>query len=57
MAREFFPTRDFIYGWSPLARRSKRGMALVYLGRPLWLLASAGPSLLTWLRHRRDGGG
>jgi hypothetical protein len=57
VAREFFPTRDFIYGWSPLARRSRRGMALVYLGRPLWLLASAGPSLVTWLRHRGDGGG
>lgn len=53
VTREFFPPRDFIYGWSPLARRSRRGMVLVYLWRPFWLLASAIPSLLTWLRHRQ----
>lgn len=57
VARELVPPRDFIYGWSPLARRSRRGMALVYLWRPIWLLASAPPGLLTWLRYRGRTGG
>jgi hypothetical protein len=52
--RELFPSRDFIYGWSSLARRGRRGTAAVYLWRPVWLLASAVPGLVAWLRHR-DG--
>lgn len=56
LAREIVPSRDFIYAWSPLARRGPVGMILVFLWRPLWLLAVAGPSYLAWRRHRRGVG-
>jgi hypothetical protein len=38
VARKIVPPPAFLREWSPLARRGRWGLALVYLWRPLWLL-------------------
>jgi Uncharacterised nucleotidyltransferase/Transglutaminase-like superfamily len=38
VARKIVPPPAFLRDWSPLARRGRWGIALAYLGRPLWLL-------------------
>lgn len=53
LARKVLPTRRFMRGWSPLARRGPAGLVLAYLWRPLWLLRRAGPGLRAWRRARR----
>lgn len=35
---ELFPTREFLWWWTPIARRSRRGLAMAYLWRPLYLM-------------------
>ncbi|MGZ4315495.1 MAG: nucleotidyltransferase family protein [Gaiellaceae bacterium] len=54
ISRKIVPDRAFMYGWSPLARSGgRRGLALAYLWRPVWLLWHAVPGLRAWLAARR----
>jgi hypothetical protein len=59
LVRKTFPSPNFIKAWSPLARRSRLGLAAAYAWRPLWLafhVLSSLPSLLAvkrMLRRRR----
>lgn len=56
LRREVFPSRSFLRWWSPLARRGRLGLAIVYVWRPLWLLWHAWPSLRAWRRSRSAPG-
>jgi hypothetical protein len=49
-----FPSPGFMRTWSPLARRGRLGLGAAYLGRPLWLLARAGPAVRAWQRARKE---
>jgi hypothetical protein len=53
LARKLVPTPAFMRHQFPIARRGWLGLALAYLWRPVWLLAHAGPGLISWLRARR----
>jgi len=53
---ELFPSREFMRWWSPLARRSGRGLVIAYAWRVLWLAAHAPPGLRAWRRARRAAG-
>jgi len=53
LLRKLFPPAEWLRTWSPLARRSRFGLAAAYVWRPLWLLAHAGPGFVSWRRARR----
>ena len=55
LARELFPTPEFMRIWSPLARRGGIHLALAYLWRPVSLLTKL-PTAITALRHARRTG-
>jgi len=54
LAREAFPSPDFMRWWSPLARRGTAGLVAAYGRRLLWLAAQAGPSYHAWRRDQPD---
>lgn len=54
LAHKIVPPATFMRAWFPPAARSRRGLALAYLWRPLWLLGHAPTGLRTWLRARRS---
>lgn len=54
VAREVFPTSEFMPLWSPLARRGRVGLALAYAYRPLWLLARLPAAAAALRRARRE---
>jgi hypothetical protein len=41
VVREFFPTREFMHGWTPLARRGHLGLTAAYVWRAIWLILHA----------------
>jgi hypothetical protein len=47
------PPVTFMLAWSPRARRSRLGLVLAYLWRPLWLLARTPAGARAWVRARR----
>jgi hypothetical protein len=47
------PSPEFMRLRYPLARRGHAGLAIAYLGRPLWLLRWAPPGLRSWRQARR----
>lgn len=53
LLRKVFPSPDFLRVWAPVARRGKLGLALAYVLRPCWGLATLPAALLTWNRGRR----
>lgn len=48
------PAPDFLRYWSPLARRGQLGLALAYLGRPLWVVMRVPHALVAWTSARRE---
>lgn len=56
VAREVGPTPAFMRWWSPLARRGRRGLAVSYVGRLLWLVVRTPPAVLARQRAHRNGG-
>jgi len=54
VAAELFPSRAFMRWWSPLARRSRRGMAAAYLWRVTYLLLRAPAGIRAWRRAGRQ---
>lgn len=53
VARELFPSRDYLRWSSALARRGALGLAAAYAWRPIWLGWHALPSLRAWHGARR----
>jgi hypothetical protein len=53
VTRKLFPPATFMRKWSPLAARSRLGLALAYLWRPLWVLGQAPAALRAWWQARR----
>jgi hypothetical protein len=53
--RHVVPPAGYMRVWSPRARRSRFGLALAYLWRPVWLATHLAPALRTWRRARRSG--
>jgi hypothetical protein len=53
IGRKLVPTPTLMRAWSPLARRSRLGLALAYLWRPAWVLLHAGPGLIARRRVAR----
>jgi hypothetical protein len=53
---ELMPSAEFMRWWSPLARRSWRGLVAAYAWRILWLGRHAPASLTAWRRARRIAG-
>jgi hypothetical protein len=47
------PPVTFMLAWSPRASRSRLGLVLAYLWRPLWLLARTPAGARAWVRARR----
>lgn len=39
LAAKMFPPPDFMRTWSPMADRTRAGLALAYVGRPFWVMA------------------
>jgi Transglutaminase-like superfamily len=50
--RKLVPPPEFMFDWSPLARRGPLGLALAYAWRPLWVLWRIGPALRAVLDAR-----
>jgi hypothetical protein len=53
VTRKLVPTPRLMRAWSPMARRGRLGLALAYLGRPLWVAVRAGPGFAIWLNAER----
>ena len=53
LARELFPSPDFMRWWTPLARHGRLGLVAAYVWRPIWLLLHAPRGILAWWRVRR----
>jgi hypothetical protein len=54
LAHELVPSPDFMRWWSPLARRSRRGLAAAYLWRIIYLASRAPGGVRVWRRARRQ---
>ncbi|HWC85561.1 MAG TPA: nucleotidyltransferase family protein [Solirubrobacteraceae bacterium] len=57
--RKLLPPASFIRHWQPEGTETRRGLALAYLRRPLWILRHAPAALRSWRaarRHVRHGG-
>jgi hypothetical protein len=53
IAGKLVPDREFMQAWSPLARNgSRRGLAVAYAWRPLWLIWHSVPGFRAWLMAR-----
>lgn len=52
-----FPKPEFMRVWYPVARRGPVGLALAYLRRVAWLVASTPGALRAWVRARRRARG
>lgn len=50
---ELAPSPAFMRWWTPLARRSRRGLAASYICRVLFLAGSIAPALWAWARATR----
>ena len=55
VVREFFPGREFLRSWTPLARRGRAGLAAAYVWRGVWLLLHAPRAVVALWRVRRIG--
>jgi hypothetical protein len=53
VAQKLFPPPDFLRQWTPLASRSRLGLAAAYVFRLVWSLARLPPALVGWARIRR----
>jgi hypothetical protein len=53
VVRKVVPTRRFMRGWSPMARRGPAGLAAAYVVRVVWVLGRVVPGFLAWRRARR----
>jgi putative nucleotidyltransferase-like protein len=53
LVAELVPPAEYMRSWTPIARRSRRGLAAAYLWRWLYLLLAAPPALGAWRRARR----
>lgn len=53
MWRELFPTPAFMRWWTPLASRGRRGLAVAYVWRILWVMRHAVPAFMAWQLARR----
>jgi hypothetical protein len=54
LAGELFPSSEFMRWWSPLARRSRRGLLLAYLWRAGYLALRMPGGVAAWRRARRE---
>lgn len=54
IARELFPSPEFMRWWTPLARRGRIGLAAAYVWRALWLLVHAPRAIVTLWRVRAE---
>jgi hypothetical protein len=55
VAEELVPSAEFMRWWTPLARRSRRGLAAAYLWRWAFLEVRAPAALTAWRRMDRVG--
>ena len=53
LGHKVFPPPTFMRTWSTLARRSRLGLALAYLWRPIWLVIHAPAGFRAWSNARR----
>jgi hypothetical protein len=54
VAAKLVPDKEFMQAWSPLARNgSRRGLALAYAWRPLWLIWHSAPGFRAWFSAQR----
>lgn len=53
LKEEMFPSREFMRWWSPLARRSSRGLVAAYGWRLVYLAMRMPHAVLVWLRASR----
>jgi hypothetical protein len=56
-ASDVFPRPDYMRWWSPLARRSRLGLAGAYLWRMIWIIGQAPGAIYTLWRITRAKGG
>jgi hypothetical protein len=56
-ASRCFPGPDYMWWWSPLARRGRFGLACAYLWRAIWVIGQAPRAIHTLWRIRRAKGG
>lgn len=54
VAQKLFPPPNFLRQWTPLASRSRLGLAAAYGLRLVWSLARLPPALVGWARIRRN---
>lgn len=54
--RKVFPPPAHMRAWSPLARRGRWGLALAYIGRPIWVAWKFIPAIFAVRRARRAAG-
>jgi hypothetical protein len=52
-----FPRPGYMRWWSPLARRGRRGLAVAYVWRAIWVISKAFGAVHTLRRIRRANGG
>jgi Uncharacterised nucleotidyltransferase len=52
--RKLVPSVEFMRAWSPLARRSRAGLAAAYVWRSVWLLFQAGLALRALYEAKRE---
>jgi hypothetical protein len=57
LARELFPTVEFMRIWAPLARRGRLGLLAAYAWRIPWLVWHGVPALRAWRRAKRKASG
>jgi hypothetical protein len=53
LAEELIPSAEFMRWWTPLARRSRRGLAAAYLWRWVYLAVRAPAAVAAWRRMDR----
>lgn len=52
--RKLVPPVTFVRHWQPQGTETRRGLALAYLRRPLWILRHSPAGLRSWLAARRQ---
>jgi hypothetical protein len=55
VAKELFPSPEFMRWWTPLAHRGRVGLAVAYAWRAIWLVLHAPRAVVTLWRVRRPG--
>jgi hypothetical protein len=54
LADELFPSPEFMRWWTPLARRSRRGLGAAYAWRAAYLVLHAPAGVRAWRRASKE---